>query len=95
MDNGIERTDKVDAFYQRLCRFPSIPSITKPLRFSTHTQGGETRFGNLRPGFFFALGIIPCQFPHLHEPIALIQLSFCSIWSEKGCGISLAMAAIK
>lgn len=59
MDDGIERTDKVDAFYQRLCRYPSIPSITEPLRFSTHTQGGETRFGNLRPGFFFALGIIP------------------------------------
>jgi hypothetical protein len=58
-------------------------------------RGGETRFGNLRPGFFFALGLIPIQFPHLREPIALIQLSFCSIWSEKGCGIFLAMAAIK
>ncbi|MDA7923017.1 hypothetical protein N9009_01055 [bacterium] len=77
MDDGIKRTDKVDAFYQRVWADPSILPSTEPLRFRTYTQGGETRFGKIRPGFFFALSLTPLQFPKFKERIDLIHERFC------------------
>lgn len=40
-------------------------------------RGGETRFGKIRPGFFFALSLTPLQFPKFKERIDLIHERFC------------------
>lgn len=49
-------------------------NVTESLRFSSYTQGGETRFGKLRPGFFFARFLASIYFSQSKAPLDRIHL---------------------